>query len=421
MSSLKLASVNKIFPSGVPALTDINIEVDDKEFVVVCGAEKCGKSTLVRVISGLEDVSSGTIMLDDKDITETEPKNRDIAVIFRGDSLYPNMTIFDNLAYGLKVRKAPQTLIEERIRVVSEMLGISELLYKKPKNLNATEKQRVAIGRAIVREPRLYIFDEPLAGLDTKLRADILNLIINLQMRMQGSFIYATKNLQDALAIGTRLIILREGMLQQSDSPANLYDYPANTYVAFYIGSPTINLVYDAKLVSKDGGVVVSSDLGDIPVSDRIKARIENIEDYLDTGKSVILGIRPEDTQVVAMDNAGAGMVNLKVSSNDYIGTAIYTECTAKRTIVNVKFKEVGENFKGNVDDGSPVKDHDVAVNVDTDHLYLFDGTTRLTILARDEGYAKSSHADADFKPLPYEEERELLDSKKPKTKKKKK
>ncbi|MCD8293867.1 MAG: ABC transporter ATP-binding protein [Clostridia bacterium] len=417
MSSLKLTSVNKIFPSGVPALTDINFEMDDHEFIVVVGQEKSGKSTLVRTICGLEDSSSGTIEMDGKDITGSEPKTRDMAVVFRGDSLFPGDTIFDNLGYGLKVRKAPQTLIEEKVKVVSQVLGITDLLYKKPKNLTAAEKLKVSMGRALVREPRIYLFDEPLNGLDSKLRADMLNLIINLQVRTKGSFIYATRNLQDALAIGTRLVVMREGFIQQIDTPANLYDYPANTYVAFYIGEPTMNLIFGAQLVStEDGGVAVKGDFGSIPVSAKTKARIENLKDYLDKGRKVVLGIRPEDTQIVEEGGYFSG----KVSENNYAGNAIYTEINAGRSVLLVKFKEVGTDWNGDITDGTPVKDHDVQVKADTDHLYLFDGETRLTILAKDEGYQKTSHKDADRMPKSYLEEREILKELAPKKKKKK-
>ncbi len=417
MSSLKLTSVNKIFPSGVPALTDINLDMDDHEFLVVVGQEKSGKSTLIRVISGLDDTSSGTVQIDGKDVTGAEPKERDVSAVFRGDTLFPADTIYDNLAYGLKVRKAPSTLIDERVKVVAQILGITDLLYKKPKNLIAAEKLKVSIGRALVREPRLYLFDEPLNGLDPKLRADMLNIIINLQLRTKGSFIYVTKNLQDALAIGSRIMILREGFVQQIDTPANLYDYPANTYVAFYIGQPTINLIYEAKLVStENGGVAVKCDFGCIPVSDKIKARIQNLKDYLDTGKQVVLGMRPEDTQIVEKDGFFKGTAGL----NDYAGNAIYTECYAGRNLMKVKFKEVGEKWSGDWDDGAPVKDHEIQVITDTEHLYLFDGETRLTILARDEGYQQTKHADADRMPKSFVEEREILKQLAPQKKKKK-
>ncbi|MCD8286643.1 MAG: ABC transporter ATP-binding protein [Clostridia bacterium] len=417
MSSLKLTAVNKIYPSGVPAITDFNLEVDENEFVVVVGQEKSGKSTLIRLISGLDDTSSGTIQINGKDVTSLEPKARDVSVVFKGDTLFPSDTIFDNLAFGLKVRKAPQTLIEERVRVVSQILGISDLLYKKPKNLIASEKLKVAFGRALVREPQVFMFDEPLSGLDTKLRAEMLNIIINLQMRTKAPYIYATRNLQDALAIATRVVILREGFVQQVDTPANLYDYPANSYVAFYIGQPTINFIFNATLASaEDGKIVVRCDFGDIPVSDKIKARIENLEDYLDKDRKVILGLRPEDTQIVEE----GGMFKATAIQNEYAGNAIYTECSAGRNIMKVKFKEVGANWSGDWDEGAPFKDHEIQVNTDTEHLYLFDGETRLTILAKDEGYQKTKHADADRMPKSFVEEREILKQLAPKAKKKK-
>ena len=257
MAGLKLNGVNKIYPSGENALFNINFETKDKEFIVVVGGEASGKSTLLRVVAGLEEPSSGEIYIDDKDVTDVEPKDRDIAMVFRSSTLYPALNVFDNMAFGLRLRKAPQALIEQRVKAAAAILGLNDVLYRKPKALTAAAKQRVAIGRAIVREPKLYLFDEPLSGLDDNLRADMLNVIINLQARMEGTFVYATKNLAEAMAIGTRIVVLKNGLIQQIDTPENLYDYPANAYVAFYIGAPTINFVKDAQITKSDRKSVV--------------------------------------------------------------------------------------------------------------------------------------------------------------------
>lgn len=357
MANLKVVNLNKKFPSGENGIVNVNIEANDREFLVVLGGENSGKSTLLRVIAGLEDATSGEVHVDGKNVTEADPKDRDIAMVFKSGALYPALSVFDNMAYGLRLRKAPEALIKERVNIVAEILGLKDVLTRKPKALTAAMKQRVAIGRALVREPKLYLFDEPLSGLDDKLQADMLGVIINLQARLSGTFVYCTKSVAEALTVGTRVVVMKEGFVQQVDTPANLYDYPANTFVAFYIGSPTINFINEAKIISCEGGYKAVYKDGEILLSEKTVKRFENIAEYADTDKLVILGIRPEDEE---------------------------------------------------------------ALKVNSDRLYIFDGVTRLTALARDEGYEVTGLPDADFVPLPYEEERKLAGETK-QTKQKKK
>lgn len=405
MSSLKLTGINKVYLSGATALYDINLEAHDKEFIVIVGAEKSGKSTLLRVIAGLEEASSGKIFIGDKDVTETEPKDRDIAMVFRSNTLYPALNVFDNMAFGLRYRKAPQALIEQRVKAVANILGLNDVLYRKPKTLTAAAKQRVAIGRALVREPKLYLFDEPLSGLDEKLREDMLNLIVNLQARMEGTFLYATKSLSEAMTIGTRIVVLKEGLLQQVDTPANLYDYPANTYVAFYVGSPTINFLRDCTLVTEGEEVFLQTDFARFPLTEALAARFPASDEYKNTGKKIIVGIRPEDMQIVP--SGGAFRVTAgKCEASDGV---TYCECEAGKT--NVVVRSEGEVSRG----------AEAEVAVDFSRLYLFDGETRLTLLARDGGYQKTDNPEADFVPMPYAEERAVIENLKPKKEGKKK
>lgn len=401
MSSLKLHGVNKLYPSGTLALYDANLETAERELLVIVGAEGSGKSTLLRVIAGLEDVSEGEILIDGKDVTEVEPKDRDIAMVFRNDTLYPVLNVFDNMAFGLKMRKASPTLIEQRVKSAANILGLTDILYRKPKTLTATQRKRVEIGRAIVREPKLYILDEPLAGLDSNLKAELLNVIINLQARMEGTFLYATKNLNEAMTIGTRIVVMKHGTIQQIDTPANLYDYPVNAYVAFYIGAPSINFVNNAKIVKNDEGVFVEDGEFKVRLAENIINRFENIEEYLSGEKRVILGIRPED--MTAVKGSGA-----TVNKTEADGEDSYAEC-----------EYCGHTFV--VKCGSGQEKGECAIEIDESRLYLFDAETRLTLLARDGGYVKGGFADADRKPLTFPEEEELLKTFKAKKAEKKK
>ena len=399
MSSLNLNGITKIYPSGATALYDISLEAEDKEFLVIVGGEKCGKTSLLKVIAGLEEASSGVVSIDGKDVTEVEPKDRDIAMVFRGDTLYPTLNVYDNMAFGLRMRKAPQVLIDQRVKAAANILGLTDILYRKPKVLTAAARQRVAIGRAIVREPRLYLFDEPLAGIDENLRRDMLNVIINLQARMQGTFIYATKNLSEALTIGTRLVVLKNGLIQQIDTPANLYDYPANTFVAFYIGSPTINFIKNVKIVKEEEGYAAEFNGGKLELPENIVKRFEKIGEYAESGKEIILGIRPEDVKC----GGGEGNLSAKLGKTEESDGVTYAECTLEdgQTVVATLITD-------------KKKSESVSLSVDITRLYVFDAETRLTLLSRDGGYKHTGHKDADRIPLPYTEEQQIIEKLKP-------
>ncbi len=405
MSSLKLSGLNKVYPSGETALYDVNLETGDREFLAVVGGEKCGKTTLLRIIAGVEDATSGAVIIDGKDVTDVVPKDRDIAMVFSGNTLYPALTVFDNLAFGLRMRKAPQALIEQRVKAVSNILGLNDILYRKPKVLTSAAKQRVAIGRAIVREPKLYLFDEPLAGLDDKLKADMLNIIVNLQARMQGTFIYSTKNIPEAMTVATRILVLKNGLVQQIDSPANLYDYPANVYVAFLIGSPTINFVKNVKIQAEDGAYAAVSPVLKFGLPENICKRFTAAADYADGEKSVWLGIRPEDVCV-----SGNGDIEGTVEKVEEIDGTIYAE---------VKLSD-GTSLVVTADENT-VKGNTVKLAVNLTRLYVFDGETRLNILSRDEGYKTTEYADAQFTPMPFDDERAVTEKLRPQKADKKK
>ena len=382
MASLKLSGINKVFPSGERALYNVNFEAADREFLVILGGESSGKSTILRLIAGLDDVSSGNIFIDGKDVTEAEPKDRELSMVFKNATLFPAMNVFDNMAMGLRQRKASEAVVEERVKVAAEILGLTDSLFRKPKALTSAEKQRASIGRAVVREPKLYLFDEPLAGLDEKLRADLLNTIINLHARMNATFVYSTKNLSEALTIGTRVVVMKDGFVQQIDTPANLYDYPANAYVAFLIGSPTVNFIYKTKIV-REGDLYKAVFAGGEFVL------LEKIAEYADSGKEVTLGVRPEDISISA-----GGALKAKAENGTNVGNG-YCECKVSPALIMTVSC-----------DKDCARGTEVGLEADLSRLLVFDTETGLTLLKRDKGYQPSGLPDADYIPLTLEEER---------------
>ena len=406
MANLILKDVSKLYPSGALALCKVNLEISDKEFIAVVGAEKSGKSTLLRVIAGLEEATSGEIIIGGKDVSGVPPKDRDIAMIFRNDTLYPSINVYENMAYGLRMRKAPQAAIEARVKAAANILGLSDVLLRKPKTLTAAQRQRVALGRAIAREPKLYLLDDPIAGLDDNLKAEMRSIIVNLQARVDGTFIYATKNVNEALTMATRVVVLREGVVQQVDTPANLYDYPANAYVALLIGSPAINILNGATIEEEDGALVALYKGVKIALGPGIADRLQNREEYVGTGRKIIVGIRPEDMKW------GEGLA-ATVSATEEADGRLYAECTVSKELSLLALAPAGV-ARG---DGANICP-------DPEHICLFDGQTRITLLARDGGYAATGYADADVAPMAYDDEEQLKSALRPlpapKSKKKK-
>ena len=385
MANLKLDKVSKIYPSGALALYKVNLELPDSQFIAVVGGEKSGKTTLLRIIAGLESETDGTVWIGDKDVTGVDSRERDIAMIFQGDTLYPQLNVFDNIAFPLKLRKASSTLIEQRVKVVAEMLGLSEVLNRKPKALTTEQKQKTAFARAIAREPKLYLLDDPLAGISGELKPKLRSVLINLQIRMKGTFIYASKNVNEALTMATRVLVLRDGMVQQIDTPSNLYDYPVNTYVAFLIGAPTTNFLNNASVIKDEKGYFVTLDGVTLPLPENIVKRFTAIDEYANTDKKVIVGIRPED---MGFDKDG---LEATVSLSEEIAGKKYSDCSVGKLSFVVK--------------GEAVKGDKVNITADMTRAFVFDAVSRLTLLKRDEGYVDTGFADADVIPLGYDEE----------------
>ncbi len=293
MSGLNLKNFRKVYPGGKKEAAAVNLEIGEKEFLVFVGPSGCGKSTILRMLAGLEDVSSGEFYLDGKLMNDVDTKDRDIAMIFQNSTLYPQKTVYENMAYGLELRKVPKELIEEKIKVAAEILGITDILSRKPKTLTGLQRQRVGLARAIVREPKLFLFDEPLSNLDAKLRTQMRSELMKLQARLGVTFLYATRDVVEAFSLGTRVAVMRDGRIEQVDTPQNLYDNPVNVYVAEFVAP--IELCKDAALSREGTEIFVKFDGGKIALPDTLTSRIGNIEEYLDTGKRITLGIRPED------------------------------------------------------------------------------------------------------------------------------
>ncbi|MDW7679214.1 MAG: sn-glycerol-3-phosphate ABC transporter ATP-binding protein UgpC, partial [bacterium] len=253
MAGVKLEHVSKIFDKEVVAVNDVNINIEDKEFMVLVGPSGCGKSTTLRMIAGLEDISDGKIYIDEKIVNQVPPKDRDIAMVFQNYALYPHMSVFQNMAFGLKLRKYPKKEIEKRVQEAAEILEIQPLLNRKPKALSGGQRQRVAVGRAIVRKPKVFLFDEPLSNLDAKLRVQMRTEISKLHNRLETTMIYVTHDQMEAMTMGNRIVVMKDGFVHQVDSPLNLYHGPVNKFVAGFIGSPSMNFM--SGVIQKDNGL----------------------------------------------------------------------------------------------------------------------------------------------------------------------
>ena len=294
MASLSLKNVCKVYPNGFVAVKDFNLEIADQEFIIFVGPSGCGKSTTLRMIAGLEEISSGELWIGDKLVNDVEPKDRDIAMVFQNYALYPHMSVYDNMAFGLKLRKVPKDEIDKSVHEAAKILDIEHLLDRKPKALSGGQRQRVAMGRAIVRSPKVFLMDEPLSNLDAKLRVQMRVEISKLHQRLQTTIIYVTHDQTEAMTLGTRIVVLKDGIIQQVDTPQNLYNTPNNIFVAGFIGSPQMNLI-DAE-VKANGSQV------DLVLSDTVTITlpVEKSKKLIDgnyVGKTVVVGIRPEDVK----------------------------------------------------------------------------------------------------------------------------
>ena len=369
MADLQLKGVYKRFSGNVTAVNDFTLDIEDKEFIILVGPSGCGKSTTLRMIAGLEEITEGELYIDGKLVNDVAPKDRDIAMVFQNYALYPHMTVFENMAFALKLRKTPKDEIKRRVHEAAKILDIEHLLERKPKALSGGQRQRVALGRAIVRNPKVFLMDEPLSNLDAKLRVAMRTEINKLHKKLQTTFIYVTHDQTEAMTMGTRIVVMKDGIVQQVDSPANLYTKPCNMFVAGFIGSPQMNFV-DAKLVKKDDGLYIEFS-GESILLPEGKASRPELEEYI--GKEVVLGIRPED---IHDDEA-----HISASPNNAVKAEVdVTEMMGAETYLYLKI--AGKQFVARVNQRSTAKADDcIDVVFDVNKIHLFDKETEKTII----------------------------------------
>ena len=410
MSGLLLKGINKVYPSGVQAVFDFCLDIRDKEFIVLVGPSGCGKSTTLRMIAGLEEISSGELYIDGKLVNDVVPKDRDIAMVFQNYALYPHMSVYDNMAFGLKLRKVPKEIIDQKVKAAAEILGITDYLSRKPKALSGGQRQRVALGRTIVREPKVFLLDEPLSNLDAKLRASMRTEISKLHARLATTFIYVTHDQVEAMTMGTRIVVMKDGFMQQVDTPQNLYDYPINLFVAGFIGTPQMNFFKDSTLTSEGNKIYVNFVGGNkILLPESVVARIKNMNEYLDTGKAITLGVRPEDIHQdqLFVSNSPETLVKARIEVIEKLGaeTQIYCELDyegKENSIIDNSTQMIAKISSRAIVALSDV----VELAFDAKHIHMFDGETEATLLNRDEGYEvieENAEGSAFVPPTPQE------------------
>ena len=360
----------KVTEEGVLAVQDFNLEIADKEFIVLVGPSGCGKSTTLRMVAGLEDISGGELLIDGQLRNDVEPKNRDIAMVFQSYALYPHMTVYENMAFPLKLRKFPKDEIDRRVREAAATLDITQYLDRKPKNLSGGQRQRVAIGRAIVREPKVLLMDEPLSNLDAKLRNQMRAEIIKLRQSINTTFIYVTHDQTEAMTLGDRIVIMRDGYIQQIGTPQEVFDHPANLFVAGFIGMPRMN-TYDAQLVKEDGKYAVVLGGAKVVLSEEKQANLakKNVQP-----QAIVLGVRPEH---ISLTGDAGNMIHGVVDVTEMMGSAVHVHATAcdRDTIIIVQTMGLSEEQKNMLTIGSAM-----SFTFGGDVAHVFDPATGMNL-----------------------------------------
>lgn len=359
MASITFKNVEKTYDNGVTVVPDLNLEIKDKEFVVLVGPSGCGKSTTLRMIAGLESVSKGELLIGDRVVNDVSPKERNIAMVFQNYALYPHMTVRKNMAFALELSKVPQAEIDKKVNEAAKILGLESYLDRKPRALSGGQRQRVALGRAMVRDPEVFLLDEPLSNLDAKLRTEMRSQIAALHKRLQTTFVYVTHDQTEAMTMGDRIVVMKDGYIQQVDTPQNLYNYPCNMFVAGFIGSPQMNFL-NVRVEKEGDGVVL------VYGNSRIPMKNKELSAYV--GKEVVMGIRPEDIHVEAADKSAA--VDSHVDMTELMGSEIY-----------LYLKANGQKLVARVPAYVNVRaEDDIRVGFDAEKIHVFDKETEEVI-----------------------------------------
>lgn len=370
MSSVILKNLSKVYENGYVAAKNVNIEVKDKEFLILVGPSGCGKSTTLRMIAGLEEISSGELYIDEKKMNDVAPKDRDIAMVFQNYALYPHMNVYDNMAFGLKLRKVDKKEIEKKVQEAAKILKLENLLDRKPKALSGGQRQRVALGRSIVRNPKVFLMDEPLSNLDAKLRAQMRCELSKLHKDLEATFIYVTHDQVEAMTMADRIVVMKDGLVQQIDTPYELYENPSNKFVAGFIGSPEMNF-FDVKLFEKEDRLylnIIDTDIEiEIPEGKAKTLREKNYKT-----KEILLGIRPEDVhdELGFVKFAKETQISAKVEIRELMGAEIFVHLKMQNKSLVARF-----DSRTHVDVGD-----EMLLALDSNKLHFFDKDTELNI-----------------------------------------
>ncbi|MFQ5951903.1 MAG: ABC transporter ATP-binding protein [Candidatus Omnitrophota bacterium] len=367
MAQVSLRNVTKIFPGGVIAVNNANFGVENKEFVVLVGPSGCGKSTTLRVIAGLETVTEGEVFIGNRKVNTVPPKDRDIAMVFQNYALYPHMTVYENMAFGLKLKKYPKDEIDSRVKEAAGILGLEKLLDRKPRELSSGQCQRVAVGRSIVRKPMVFLFDEPLSNLDAKLRVQMRTELHRLHIRLQSTMIYVTHDQTEAMTLGDRIVVMKDGDIQQIDTPTNVYNMPANKFVAGFIGAPPMNFL-EGKIIKRERRLYF--DEGNFRVR-IVEGTYGPLLDYVD--KKVIMGVRGEDIhdKLFVSEAPPENIVTMTCEVVEHLGSEVYIHLNTGKHILVAKV----------AGDANPQINQDMDVVLDMSKIHFFDKATEKTII----------------------------------------
>ena len=372
MATVKLTNVKKVYDKDVVAVQDFNLDIADKEFIVFVGPSGCGKSTTLRMIAGLEDISGGTVEIDGVVVNDLQPRDRNIAMVFQNYALYPHLTVFENMAFSLRLKKTPQDEVYKRVTEAAEILGITEYLTRKPRALSGGQRQRVAIGRAMVRDSKVFLMDEPLSNLDAKLRNQMRAEIIMLREKIDSTFIYVTHDQTEAMTLGDRIVIMKDGFIQQVGSPIEVFERPRNLFVAEFIGAPKMNIIR-TNLVEEGGKYFVT------PFGARIEVDEEHAAKFKADGvksREILLGVRPEH---VALTEAGAGAIATTVQVNEMMGSELHLHVTAadgQKLIVRTPTVDLTTEQRAELKAG-----HTLHITFPGKVMHFFDPETELNLI----------------------------------------